>query len=98
MSEDSDFTMEYAFDNMAYLKPQKTYLHLSFNSNGCSILYDSTDRIEHRIIFDQFTHFGILDNNKKIKQLTLENLRIKEVEFLNGDLWKLIAYDSVFSQ
>jgi hypothetical protein len=58
------------------------------NDSHISVNYDSLISVNHTIVLENFKHYDS-DSSKLVKRAILENLKIQEIEFLNGEIWKL---------
>lgn len=88
-----NFEVIYTFSYLDYEKDKPTRLSILFNSSYMAIDYDTTMRLGHSIVLNNFTHYGKVEISRKINKLTLENLKISEIEMANGEVWKLCAYE-----
>jgi hypothetical protein len=64
------------------------------NDSHISVNYDSLISVNHTIVLENFKHYDS-DSSKLVKRAILENLKIQEIEFLNGEIWKLCGVGEV---
>lgn len=92
-SKETDFTIHFGFSYLDDEKDRKSSLGIFFGSNYIDIEYDTIMRLGHKIVLDDFTLYREIDVSRKINKLILENLKITEVEFATGEVWRLCAYE-----
>jgi hypothetical protein len=97
-SNQKEFEFEYHFRYFEDEKSSPTTLEIKFNSNCASLDYSSQMTFHHDIIISN--DLIQCDNNfysppRLIKSIRLENLKISELEFEDGEIWKLCDYKNV---
>ncbi len=89
-----DFEFEYHFRYFEDEKSSPTTLEIKFNSNCASLDYSNQMTLHHDIRISDLIQCA---NNfysppRLFNSIRLENLKISELEFEDGEIWKLCDY------
>lgn len=88
--------LEYHFRYFDEEKNNPTLLELQFCTSCSSINYTDSMLVIHDVLINDLILCSSNKSSPKlIKSMRLENLKISEVEFEDGEVWRLLKFDKI---